>query len=275
MGTRTLDRIWRSEAAYFDGEADAALRSRWPSDEVLIARYAKSSQVWFNKEYRFSRLGDLRGKRVLDVGCGLGDNTVFLAARGADVTGVDLSEKSIAVARERVARLELPLQPRFVCAPLETADLPLESFDVIWGDGFLHHVLHDLEGALDRLVAFARDGALFVFSEPVDRVPGMRRLRLWLPISVEGTPDERPLKDAELDVVKRFLPEVSVRAFSFLGRLCRLFPPGAYETAPVSRRAITQALCLADFGLLAVPGLSRLGGMAVLTAKVRKSSPRR
>ena len=146
MGTRTLDRIWRSEAAYFDGEADAALRSRWPSDEVLIARYAKSSQVWFNKEYRFSRLGDLRGKRVLDVGCGLGDNTVFLAARGADVTGVDLSEKSIAVARERVARLELPLQPRFVCAPLETADLPLESFDVIWGDGFLHHVLHDLDG---------------------------------------------------------------------------------------------------------------------------------
>src|SRR4051794_39132750 len=44
-------------------------------------------------------LGDLRGKRVLDVGCGLGAGSWLLATRGAHVTGVDVSEDAIGWAR--------------------------------------------------------------------------------------------------------------------------------------------------------------------------------
>src|SRR5205085_10837392 len=44
-------------------------------------------------------LGDLRGKRLLDVGCGLGAGSWLLATRGAHVTGVDVSEDAIQWAR--------------------------------------------------------------------------------------------------------------------------------------------------------------------------------
>jgi SAM-dependent methyltransferase len=86
-----------------------------------------------SQEYRFRILGDVRGKRVLDVGCGLGDNAILLASFGARVTGVDVSRGSLEAARRR-------------------------AFDVIWGDGVLHHLLHDLDGAMTRLARAAREG---------------------------------------------------------------------------------------------------------------------
>lgn len=277
---RADETIWRSEAAFFDRQAEGAFHAGWPPDEAILARYADPRRVWFNKEYRLRRLGDLRGKRVLDVGCGLGDNAILLAARGAQVTGVDVSERSIAFARERAGRLRLPYAPTFVCAPIERAALPRRTFDVVWGDGFLHHVLHDLERVLRALAACARDGGVLVFSEPLDRVPGLRRLRLALPVPTDGTPDERPMTEADLEVVRRVLPGLTIRSFSLLGRLTRIIlTHRSYESAPRLRRALVDALVLSDYAILGLPGFARLGGMGVLLAvkggraPVRASAP--
>jgi hypothetical protein len=49
----------------------------------------------------------------------------------------------------------------------------------------------------------------------------MRRLRLALPIAVNGTPDERPLVERELALVRRHVPDLRIRPFSFVGRLNR------------------------------------------------------
>lgn len=257
--------IWASEAAFFDAIAPDPVAAGRPLDPAVLARYRDPSRVWFNKEYRFALLGDPAGLDVLDVGCGTGENAILLASRGARVTGVDVSARSIEAARRRAAATAPPIAPRFVCAPLESADLPAGGFDVVWGDGVLHHVLHDLEGVLARLVRLARPGALFLFSEPVDRVPLLRRARLALPVPVDGTPDERPLREAELAVVRRFLPDLEHRAFSLAGRLNRFVLPGAgYERAPRGRRLVADALCALDFALLSVPRVERLGGMLVL-----------
>lgn len=267
---RSIGEIHRAEAEFFDAQAAALERAGWRFDPAVMERYRRPARFWFNKEYRFRRLGEVRGLRILDVGCGLGDNAILLASHGARVTGVDLSPRSIEIARLRAERAGLVELPTFVCAPLEEADLPEAAFDVIWGDGVLHHVLHDLDRVLQQLARAARRGAQFLFSEPVDRVPGLRRLRLALPISPDGTPDERPLRDGELALVRRYVPDLKVRPFSFAGRLNRfVLPGGAYESAGRLRRAAADGLCLADWVTLAVPGLSRLGGMAVLEGHVR------
>ncbi len=259
---RTPDEVWSAEAAYFDAQANTRNIAEGLNPAVL-ERYRRPTRFWFNKEYRFRLLGDVQGKRVLDVGCGLGDNAILLASFGARVTGVDVSQASIETARRRAARVAPP--PEFICAPLETAELPDGSFDVIWGDGVLHHLLHDLDGAMTRLARAAREGAVFLFSEPVDRVPGMRRLRLSLPITVDGTPDERPLVERELTLVRRHVPDLRIRPFSFVGRLNRfVLRSSPYETAASGRRAVADALCLADWCMLGLPGFARLGGMVVL-----------
>lgn len=262
--------IWESEAAYFDAQAAANLeRADAGLAPAVLERYRRCERPWHNKEYRLRLLGDLSGKRALDVGCGMGENAVLLASRGAHVTGIDVSRRSIEHARRLARASRIPVAPEFVHAPLEEAELPPRSFDVIWGDGILHHLLHDLEGVLARLVALGRDGASFVFAEPVDRLPGLRAIRKLLPVPLDGTPDERPLTRDELALVRRHIPGLKVTPFAFLSRLNRLVVGHRIENASPPRRAVAEGLTRLDAALLSSPGLSPLGGICVLEGVIR------
>ncbi len=252
---------WREEAGFFDAHAPAEIRG---IDPRVAVRYASAARFWFNKEYRFQLLGPLAGHRVLDVGCGMGDNAILLALAGAEVTAVDVSPRSIEVAARRARASGLPHLPRFVCAPIEEAELPPRSFDLVWVDGLLHHVIPELDAVLARLRSLARAGARAVFSEPVNRLPALRRLREALPIPTDATPGERPLEEAELEIIRRHVPDLRVRAFGLLGRMNRFVLPRGYEGAPASRRALANLLCAADWAILSAGPVARAGGMAVL-----------
>lgn len=257
---------WRDEATFFDAHAPREVRA---IDPRVALRYARARRPWFNKEYRFRLLGPLAGHRVLDVGCGTGDNAILLALAGAEVTGVDVSPRSVELAEARARASRVPVAPRFVCGPIETAALPQGAFDVVWGDGVLHHVIPELDAVLARLAQLARPGARFLFSEPVSRLAALRRLREVLPIPLDGTEGERPLEEAELAVVRRHVPDLVLRPFGLLGRVNRFVLPGGYEGAPFARRALASALCAADYALLSVRPLARAGAMAVLSGRFR------
>jgi SAM-dependent methyltransferase len=75
-------------------------------------------------------LGDLRGREVLDAGCGEGYNSRLLARAGARMTGVDISERMIALAVEEERRA--PLGIRYVCTPYtRLAMFSPASFDAV------------------------------------------------------------------------------------------------------------------------------------------------
>lgn len=256
---------WASEARFFNEMAEKAAARLQPLHPLTVARYHEPRHPWFSKEFRFQLLGDLRGRKVLDVGCGDGSNSVLLARYGAHVTGVDISPGFIDVCRQRAKLDGVEPQTCFLCAPLETVSLPTESFDIIWGDGILHHVIPELDTVMGQLMRWARPGALFVFSEPVSLVPWLRRLRKGVPIHTEATPDERPLEQAELSILRRHLPQLELKWFHLLGRLERfILRGGHYEHAPLPRRWATDMLGRVDRLLLASPRLQPLGGMCVM-----------
>jgi SAM-dependent methyltransferase len=259
------DARWREEAGFFDGIASGL----GPLDPAVLARYARPRRPWFHKEWRFRRLGALDGASVLDVGCGPGDNAVLLALRGAQVTGVDVSPRSLEVAALRARAAGVAGRVRLVCAPIETADLPERGFDVIWGDGVLHHLIPELDVVLERLARLARPGARFVFAEPTNRSPLLRRLRLALPIAVDGTSSERPLEDPELVMIRRHVPDLELRMFGLLARLNRFVVPRGLERAPLPNRLVADALALVDHVALAGGPLARAGGVAVLWGTFR------
>src|SRR5258708_18541766 len=71
--------------------------SRAYFDEVEERKYSVESHI-----PAFAEFPRWRGRRVLEIGCGIGTDTVSFARNGARVTSVDLSEKSLELARQRV-----------------------------------------------------------------------------------------------------------------------------------------------------------------------------
>jgi SAM-dependent methyltransferase len=98
------------------------------------------------------------GSRVLEAGCGVGAQTVILAANspGADLTCVEISAASIAAARARVTRSGLA-NTRFVRADLFEAPFPAACFDHVFVCFVLEH-LADPVGALRALRRLLRPG---------------------------------------------------------------------------------------------------------------------
>ena len=107
--------------------------------DALVARHGLSHKAldWGSRdsqELRFSVLAaiaDLRGRSVLDVGCGLADFCEFLRARGIEVdyTGVDLSPAMVAKAAERFPGV------RLVAGNILECELPAQGYDYVLASG--------------------------------------------------------------------------------------------------------------------------------------------
>jgi len=113
----------------------------------------------------FAEFEKWRGKQVLEIGCGIGTDTINFARAGAHVTAVDLSEKSLEMARRRAEVFGLADRIRFLQADSEhlsdflPADsLPAGGFDLIYSFGVIHHTPHP-ERVLAQLPQFLRPGA--------------------------------------------------------------------------------------------------------------------
>ena len=128
-------------------------------------------------------LGELRGRRVVEYGCGLGDLTLRLAREGAHVTAVDLSPRSIDYVRRRAQDAGVAANVETHVAAAERLPFFDESFDLALGHAVLHCVVSEL-GA-PELHRILRPGGRAVLSEPL----GMRAMvsfqrgaeRPWLP----------------------------------------------------------------------------------------------
>ena len=256
---------FRREAEYFDAEEYAT----GPLDPRTIERYQGCKKPWFSNEYLFRMVGDLRGKRVLEIGCGGGGNSVLLAKKGATVVAVDISEAAISAARELARANDVESQVQFQCAPFELFE-PQGRFDVIFGEAVLHHVLPELENVLDKLSKLAKPGAIFVFKEPVNIWPLWRRFRLALPIATAGTPDERPLEVRELNLISKKLSDFQIRYFDTLGRLGRFVLINCnFERSSALRRGITEMFCLTDYFFLSFWPFKKVAGSCVISGKAR------
>ncbi len=99
-------------------------------------------------------------KRVLELGCGTGCLTKFLAKTGARIIALDLSPDLLIKAETK----ELPQNVSLQIGNAEALDFSNETFDAVVGSSVLHHVHTDI--ALDEIYRVLRPGGRIAFSEP-------------------------------------------------------------------------------------------------------------
>lgn len=87
---------------------------------------------------------DLRGWRVLDIGCNAGYYSFALAARGAEVVGVDIDERYLAQARWASTQLNLERPPEFRKLSVYRLQELGGGFDLVWFMGVAYHLRHPL-----------------------------------------------------------------------------------------------------------------------------------
>jgi 2-polyprenyl-3-methyl-5-hydroxy-6-metoxy-1,4-benzoquinol methylase len=101
-----------------------------------------------------------RGKRVLEIGCGIGTDTMGFLRAGALVTAVELSDESLALAKQRTTLYGFAGRVQFYEADAEELDksVPREPFDLIYSFGVIHHTPHPAR-VFDQLRGYVTSGS--------------------------------------------------------------------------------------------------------------------
>lgn len=127
-------------------------------DEVEARKYTVEPHI-----PAFASFSSWEGKRVLEVGCGIGTDTINFARAGARVTAVDLSRESLQIARQRAEVFGVGGRVRFFEANAEelASALPQkevgEGYDLVYSFGVLHHTPNPRR-AVEELAKLVKPG---------------------------------------------------------------------------------------------------------------------
>jgi 2-polyprenyl-6-hydroxyphenyl methylase / 3-demethylubiquinone-9 3-methyltransferase len=186
------------------------------ADPAELAKFSALAHRWWDRESEFKPLHDinplrvgwverladgLQDKRVVDVGCGGGIFADALARLGARVTGIDLSEKGIGVARLHQYESGMDVDYRLVAAETLALEMPA-AFDVVTCLELLEHV-PEPASTVAACGALAKSGGLVVFStlnrNPKSYVQAILGAEYLLKLLPRGTHDwTRFLRPSEL-----------------------------------------------------------------------------
>lgn len=203
---------------HFNGNRDAA---RKHAEEVFHDEWAASVDVTqinvrqMNEactapemRYLTRALGDLTGRTLLDVGCGLGEAAVYFALRGAAVTASDISPGMCDAARRLAEHNGVKIKTH-VSASEDLGFSGDTKFDVIYTGNTLHHV--DIATTMPLLLKHLKPDGVFVSWDPVAYNPAINYYRKNA-MEVR-TEDEHPLRLADIRAVRSHFKESRIAWF--------------------------------------------------------------
>jgi SAM-dependent methyltransferase len=147
-----------------------------------------------------SAISAVDGLRVLDLGCGTGKQAFALLSKGAQVDGIDISDKYIDSARQEAVAMGLD-ESRWSFQAMDAHALRFgeRTFDLVVGRGILHHL--DLHTAVAEIRRVLKPGGRALFLEPLGANPLLKVFRLMTPNA--RTEDECPLTSEDLAAMSR------------------------------------------------------------------------
>lgn len=253
MNTATWNRTRDEEELRRSAEEANGFHYHAVANEQIERYRCPKRETPYPLEYAFHLMGDLTGKRVLDLGCGKGENLLPLAANGADVIGVDLSPELLRFAERRVEKSGLAAAVAVGSA--YATGLRSGSVDAIFCAALVHHL--EIPRVRAEMLRILKRGGYVVLTEPI-RFSGLyNRLRSLLPAQGNISDYEHPLTVSEWIQMSLGFQNEGLRYFRlpfvpFLQRVLRQQNP--------SLKAWQRSAWLLD----RLPGLRKFATIAVV-----------
>jgi SAM-dependent methyltransferase len=198
--------IPRRESTFHDAWASST------SPEAVLVREAFEAPTALENRFILGlierHLGGLRGIRLLDMGCGLGESAAYFAMRGAQVTATDLSPEMLRVARTVAGRHGAALRESVASA--DALPFASASFDAVYIANTLHH-LPDPPAVLREIQRVLRPGGWFFSWDPLAYNPVINLYRRMA--DQVRTADESPLDFSILHAARALFPGARFRCF--------------------------------------------------------------
>ncbi len=140
----------RKEIEYYDKKAEELIKeSTGKAKETDFEGFNPNILRSFSFCYQWLK-ENCQNKKVLDYGCGNGIHSIFPAKNGAEkVIGIDLSEKFLEIAKEKIKREGFEGKIEFILMDCEKMDFPANFFDIIFDGGTFSSI--DLKKAYPEL----------------------------------------------------------------------------------------------------------------------------
>ena len=188
-----MDKRIEQEAVFHDKAAE-----HFTDGEELVHAYFQSPTAVENR-YILARMGQLKDRQILDFGCGIGEASVYFALQGAHVTGIDVSPKTVQVAQTVAIRHKAPVT-FLISQQNNLSEFPDGSFDLIYGNGVLHHI--DCAAYFPEFKRVLRPGGRAFFIDPLPYNP---LINIYRKIATEvRSPAEKPIGVREIRLAEKY-----------------------------------------------------------------------
>jgi SAM-dependent methyltransferase len=192
-------------------ERESRFHDAWAASTDIAAvdvRAAFEAPTAMENRFILQLLGPLSGKRVLDVGAGLGESSVYFALQGASVTCTDLSPSMVDTASRLGKYHGVTLTT--VVSPGETLLVPSNEFDIAYVANTIHHVTSK-PALFSQLQRVLKPGGIFVSIDPLAYNPVIEVYRRMA--SKVRTKDETPLTFPDVNLAAQYFEGVGHREF--------------------------------------------------------------
>jgi len=175
----------------------------------------------------------LTGKTLLDIGCGLGFDSILFAKLGYKVMGVDISPISIQKAKILSEEMEVSDKTNFLVANIDVDQIP-GKFDIVLCRSVLHHLTtYSLEESIKKIKSCLVPSGRAIFIEPLDKNP-LANINRTILDPYDRSPTEKPLNlSRTLDAFKSCFKYVRHRELALFSGASYFFHyrwPALYET---------------------------------------------